>query len=179
MIEFQFLMLFSVISGKACHWKSQQPKSPDIRPWLEIILAKSGVCDHHHGTNGFWISGPEIIRINTVLLKMKILSLLVAIVPGAFGAGIPLYKWTQGRRTGEIPSQAEWEAMGITYTPWHDEGTNWVLMQLFALVGIFIAGLVSRGCFKESLRTTCIVGASAWFVLIVIGLWQYGWAIAD
>jgi hypothetical protein len=66
MIEFQFLMLFSVISGRACHWKSQQPKSPDIHPWLEIILAKSGVCDHHHGTNGFWISGPEIIRINTV-----------------------------------------------------------------------------------------------------------------
>jgi hypothetical protein len=70
MIEFQFLMLFSVISGKACHWKSQQPKSPDIRPWLEIILAKSGVCDHHHGRNGFWISGPEIIRINTVVQKM-------------------------------------------------------------------------------------------------------------
>jgi hypothetical protein len=66
MIEFQFLMLFSVISGKACHWKTQQPKSPDIHPWLEIILAKSGVCDHHRGTNGFWISGPEIIRINTV-----------------------------------------------------------------------------------------------------------------
>jgi len=63
-------MLFSVISGKACHWKTQQPKSPDIHPWLEIILAKSGVCDHHRGTNGFWISGPEIIRINTVLQEI-------------------------------------------------------------------------------------------------------------
>ena len=99
MIEFQFLMLFSVISGKACHWKSQQPKSPDIRPWLEIILAKSGVCDHHHGTNGFWISGPEIIRINTVGSKMNPLpkAPLEATTPSrpeAFFGKIPILGWT-------------------------------------------------------------------------------------
>lgn len=80
---------------------------------------------------------------------------------------------------GEIPSQSESEAMGLTYPPWHDEAIHWLALQLFALVGIFMAGLIARVCFKQSLRLACSAGPLVWLAIIVIGLHQYGWALAD
>jgi hypothetical protein len=110
---------------------------------------------------------------------MSHFSLLLAVAPGALGAGIPLYAWTKGRMAGEIPSQSESEAMGLTYPPWHDEVIHWLALQLFALVGIFMAGLIARVCFKQSLRLACSAGLLVWLAIIVIGLRQYGWALAD
>lgn len=105
--------------------------------------------------------------------------MLIAVGPGALGAGIPLYTWTKGRMAGEIPSQSEWVSMGLTYPPWHEEAIHWLGLQLFALVGIFTAGLIARGCFKQSCRLACFAGLSVWLAIMVIGLNQDRWALAD
>lgn len=77
-----------------------------------------------------------------------------------------------------LPTEAEWYSKGFQYSPWHDQITFWIIINLISFFQAIIFSVISIFSLDDHKKVIIsFMPLVIFIIMIIIGFPYYGWAL--